>query len=269
MAARRESSETEFTAVVLAGVRPRGDVLASAHGVPRKALIPVAGTPMIVRVLRALRASRSVSRIAICGVDRDILLAGGVAASALDDILWLEAADQPSASVVAALERLGDDVAVLVTTADHPLLTAAIVDQFCDAALAARGDVAAAVVDAETVRAAYPDAVRTFYPLREAAYTGCNLFAFTGPGGRRAASAWSRVDRHRKSPWRVLGLLGPLVLLRFALRRLSLEDAAAVLSDRMAVRARIVRLTTPDAGIDVDKPSDVRLVERILAARSG
>jgi len=256
-----------FTAVVLAGIRPGGDPLAAARGVPRKALIPVGGTPMLVRVLAALRASPAVARIAICGVDRAMLEAGGIAAAELDGLLWLEAAAQPSASVVAALDHFGADDPLLVTTGDHPLLTAAIIDDFCATATARPADVVAAVVDADTVRAAYPDALRTFYPLRDAAYTGCNLFAFIGPGGRRAAEAWRQVDRHRKKPWRVVALLGPVVLLRFALRRLTLDQAAELLSQRMGVRARVVRLAAPEAGIDVDKVADVELVERILAAR--
>jgi GTP:adenosylcobinamide-phosphate guanylyltransferase len=261
------SPDACFTAVVLAGIRPSGDPLAAARGVPRKALIPVGGTPMIVRVLTALRASPWVARIAICGVDRATLEGGGIAAGDLSDVIWLEAADHPATSVVAALDQLGAVAPVLVTTGDHPLLTAAIVDEFCAAAQTSGGEVAAAVVDAATVRQAYPDALRTFYPLRDAAYTGCNLFAFFGAGGRRAAVLWREVDRYRKKPWRVVGLLGPVVLLRFALRRLSLDDVMEVLSDRMGVRARVVRMSAADAGIDVDKPADVELVERILAER--
>lgn len=261
------SPDARFTAVVLAGIRPSGDPLAAARGVPRKALIPVGGIPMIVRVLSALRASQRVARIAVCGADRTTLEAGGIAADVLSEITWLEAADHPATSVVAALDQLGGEGPVLVTTGDHPLLTAAIVDEFCAAAQASGGEVAAAVVAAATVREAYPDALRTFYPLRDAAYTGCNLFAFFGAGGRRAAEVWREVDRYRKRPWRVVGLLGPLVLLRFLLRRLSLDDVMEVLSDRMGVRARVVRMSAADAGIDVDKPADIELVERILAAR--
>lgn len=261
------TSESTFTAVVLAGARPGGDALAAACGLPRKALVPILGTPMIVRVLGALRESRWISRIAVCGSDRATLEAGGIASELLEGIEWLEAAEQPSASVAAALQVLGPDVPVLVTTADHALLTAAILDEFCAAATATSGDVAAAVVAAATVRAAYPEALRTFYPLRDGAYTGCNLFAFTGPGGRRAAEAWCQVDRLRKKPWRVVGLLGPTVLFRFALRRLTLDDVVQVLSARIGVRARVVRMTAADAGIDVDKPADVELVESILAAR--
>ncbi len=258
-----------FTAVVLAGIRAAGDPLAEAHGVPRKALIEIGGQLMLSRVLAALRASPSVGGIAICGADRATLEAGGLSAAELDGVRWLEAAAQPSTSVAAALESLGAERPVLVTTADHALLTASIVDEFCMSAAAVACDVAAAVVDAETVRAAYPEALRTFYPLRDGAFTGCNLFAFFGPGGVRAAEAWKDVDARRKQPWRVVALLGPLTLLRFALRRLTAQDAADILSRRLGIRIRIVRMTAPEAGIDVDKPADVTLVERILAARVG
>jgi GTP:adenosylcobinamide-phosphate guanylyltransferase len=96
--------------------------------VPRKALIRVAGTPMLARVLAALRSSRSVAGIAICGVDRGILEAGGIAAGALDEVVWLEAAAQPSDQRRRGPRTLGGERPVLVTTADHPLLTAEIVD---------------------------------------------------------------------------------------------------------------------------------------------
>lgn len=258
-----------FTAVVLAGIRASGDPLAAAHGVPRKALIEIGGKPMLARVLAALRASQSVDDIAICGADRATLEAGGLSAAELDGVRWLEAEAQPSTSVAAALETLGAERPVLVTTADHALLSAAIVDEFCTSAAAVPCDVAAAVVDAATVRAAYPEALRTFYPLRDGAYTGCNLFAFFGAGGVRAATAWRRVDRRRKQPWRVVALLGPFTLLRFALRRLTAQDAADILSRRLGIRIRVVRMAAPEAGIDVDKPADVALVGSILAARGG
>ncbi len=258
-----------FTALVLAGSRPGGDALAAAHGVPRKALIPIAGVPMLVRVLTALREARSVGRIYLCGIEPEQLAAAGIADPISEDAeAWLPAAAHPSESVVAALDRLGSDRPILVTTGDHALLSAEIVDAFCAAALAAGADVAAGVVEAETVRAAHPHARRTFYALRDGAYTGCNLFAFIGAAGRRAAVAWREVELHRKRPWRVIALLGPAMLVRFALGRLDLDGAVGSLSRRLGVEARAIRLAFAEAGIDVDKPDDVDLAGEILAARA-
>ena len=59
---------TPFTALVMAGSRP-GDPLALATGVAQKPLVPVAGVPMLMRVLGTLRAARWVDRLVICGLD--------------------------------------------------------------------------------------------------------------------------------------------------------------------------------------------------------
>ncbi len=258
-----------FTTLVLAGSRPGGDPLAMSVGLTRKALIPVCGVPMLSRVLRALRASPWVGDIFVCGLDDEALATcAEVAESGLTaQLTSLPAAANPSESVVAALDRLGFAKPLLVVTGDHALLTPAMLAEFCAKALAQPCDVVASVVDAERVRAAYPDALRTFYPFRDGAFTGCNLFAFRGPAGRKAAEAWLYVERHRKRPWRSIALLGPGILVRFLLRRLTLDGAAEALSRRLGIVAKIVRMTIPEAGIDVDKPTDLEMAEKILARR--
>ena len=61
-----ESSQL-FIAIVLAGVRPTGDPVAEAAGVPCKAFIPVGGKPMVLRVLDALEASPKIKTRILCG----------------------------------------------------------------------------------------------------------------------------------------------------------------------------------------------------------
>ena len=50
---------TGLTALLLAGRRPGVDPLAATRGETLKALIPVAGTPMVARVAATLLASES------------------------------------------------------------------------------------------------------------------------------------------------------------------------------------------------------------------
>jgi hypothetical protein len=61
--------------------------------------------------------------------------------------------------------------------------------------------------------------------------------------------------------------LGPATLVRFAARRLSLDDVVALVGERMEVRIAPVLLSNPEAGFDVDKPSHVAAVERTLKSR--
>ena len=59
------SLEKFFTTLVLAGRRGPTDPVAQAAGCSHKALVPIAGVPMLVRVLRELRAVPHVKQIAV------------------------------------------------------------------------------------------------------------------------------------------------------------------------------------------------------------
>jgi GTP:adenosylcobinamide-phosphate guanylyltransferase len=256
---------------VLAGRRGPGEPVAAAAGVSHKALVPVAGVPMLLRVVRSLRASRSVGRIVI-SID-DPSTVSGIAELASPEgssAVELHASlGSPSASVLDCFERLGTQAPLLVTTADHPLLTADMVDHFCAAAEASHADVAVAVVEAAVVRARFPEARRTFIPLRGERVTGANLFALRTPKAARAVAFWRRAERHRKQPWRLIAVFGLPALALFALRRLDLEAALGRASTVIGARIEGVRLPFPECAIDVDRLADLALAEQILAERGG
>jgi GTP:adenosylcobinamide-phosphate guanylyltransferase len=254
-----------FTALVLAGARSPDDPLARAAGVTFKALAPVAGRPMLARVLDTLAASAGIGRIAVCAPpDADI-----AALCAAADARIVPAAASPARSVAAALEALGEAAyPILVATADHPLLTPDMVGFFLYEAAAPGADVAVALAARGTIVREYPDAVRTFLRFRDEAYSGCNLFALTGPRAAAAVRFWQRVEAERKRPWRLVRAFGLYPLMLFALGRLTLDRAMEFASRRMGVTASAVRMPFAEAAIDVDKPADRALAERILAGRT-
>ncbi|AOG00115.1 hypothetical protein BSY18_2413 [Blastomonas sp. RAC04] len=58
---------------------------------------------------------------------------------------------------------------------------------------------------------------------------------------------------------------GPVLLIKILLRRLSLQSALAAAGERLGLDVRPVLLTDGRMGVDVDKPEDHALVERLLA----
>jgi hypothetical protein len=76
------------------------------------------------------------------------------------------------------------------------------------------------------------------------------------------------VEQDRKKGWRLVGLLGPLVLAGTFLRLLSIDNVLARLGRKLGLTIRAVRLSDPVAGVDVDKPADHTLVEEILSGRA-
>ncbi len=84
-----------------------------------------------------------------------------------------------------ALDEIADGLPLLITTADHPLLSAEIVEAFCAGARASGADLAAGLAAAEVVREAYPEAARTWLRFADGSYSGANLFALLTPAGSR------------------------------------------------------------------------------------
>ena len=259
-----------FDALVLAADRGPADPVARAAGVACKALAPVAGRPMVLRVLDALEASPSVGRVVLCGPPRDILDGAAELRGRLDPgrLDWIAPGPGPSASTAAGLTALGVERPVLVTTADHALLQPALVERFTAAVAARDLDAAVGLVDFAAVQRAWPEARRTVTRLRDGGYCGTNLFAFPGAAGRRLVEKWQSVEAQRKRPWRIIaGLLGPLGVLAYLTGSLSLEQALARLSRRLDLRLGAVLLDEPEAAVDVDTPEDLRLAEALLRRR--
>jgi GTP:adenosylcobinamide-phosphate guanylyltransferase len=258
-----------FTAIVLAADRAADDPVARAAGVPGKALALVGGRPMARRVLDALGAARAIGPRVLVGPRREVLDqdAGLAALVAAGEVDWLAPEPSPSLSAAAALARVPEATPVLLTTADHALLTPDIVEHFCAAAAAAGGDVVVGLAPAAQVTAAFPHSRRTILRLGREGYCGCNLFAFLTPGGRGAVDYWRRVERERKRPLRlVAGTLGWTAILSYAVGRLTLERALARISRRLGLRAGAVLLPFPEAAVDVDSVEDLQLVRTIVGS---
>jgi GTP:adenosylcobinamide-phosphate guanylyltransferase len=248
-----------YTAIVLAGSRPGKDALAERFGTDLKALIPIAGEPMVRRPVRALLASDQVAKVIVLSQAPDRI------AAALPNDARIECRESQGSIAETMLGLLGDPATawpLLVTTADHALLDSAMVDEFCGAAGGA--DIAIGVVERGALLRRLPDTVRTWVKFRGGAYTGANLFALRSPAVRPAIELWRSVEQDRKKAWRIVSLLGPSVMLTVALRLVSLDEVLVRLSVRLGLTVKAAQLSNALAGVDVDKPEDHALVEAIL-----
>lgn len=250
-----------FTAIVLAGSRPGRDAFAEDHGTDLKALIPVGGEPMVARPVRALLESANIGRVIVMAQAVDRLRA------VLPDDPRVEVRAS-QATIAATIIALIDEGKVawplLVTTADHALLDPATVDEFCAAAGA---DIAIGMVERGNLLRRLPATKRTWLKFRGGAFTGANLFALRSPAVRPGIELWRAVEQDRKKALKVVGLLGPVMLVAVALRLVSVDQVLARLGSRLGLSVKGVRLSNPLAGVDVDKPADHALAEAILAGK--
>lgn len=253
---------TRYQALVLAGVRPGGDSFADAHGVPAKALIPVAGVPMVRRPVRALLASEEIGAVTILTQRPELI------APALDADPRIAYAPS-GATIAATLDAILADPAtrfpLLVTTADHALLTPAMIAQFT--ADAADADLAIGLVERTPLMARLPDTKRTWIAMKGGAYSGANLFAFGSARAARAVALWREVEQDRKKGWKLLAALGLPGLLGIVRLR-TLPQVLEAMGRRLGLTIRAVEMADPVAAVDVDKPADLVLAERLLEERA-
>ena len=265
-----QGKATRFTAVVLAGDRAPGDAVAQAAGVPCKALSPVGGKPMVLRVLDALHSSGEIGDRILCGPPFEAIQTCKQlnAAIASGQIRWLKNEATPSLSAYRAMQSVPRQGSILLTTADHALLNSDIVDYFCERARETGCDLVLALAPRALVAAAYPERKNTVLKLRERRYCNCNLFAFMTPQARSAADWWRRVEDQRKKPLRVVGALGWIAVARYLLGRLTFDEGLERLSKSLGVRVGAVVMPFPEAAIDVDTVTDWDSVQAILTAKS-
>ena len=257
------------TALILAGARPGRDPVAEKAGVPFKILARVGGIPMVVRVLETLKASPLVGERILCGPSWEVVQNQSWLVERIESqqVGWTPPQPGPSLSVHSFLTKSPQDIPLLVTTADHALLSVEMVEEFLRQASETQMDVAVAMVSYAVVAQAYPQSKRTVIRFRGGGYCGCNMFLLCTEKARQLVEFWTQVEGERKRPLRLIRRLGFSNLLRYVLGRLTLSDALHELGQRMGLTIREVILPFPEAAVDVDTLEDLALVEEILAKR--
>ena len=234
-----------------------------------KSIVPLAGIPMIVRVIEAIEASNMAGEIRICGPARPTISE----CPALQNIInaqrveWVPPGDSPCNSVAACIDRISGTDPVFITTADHGLLSPDMIAYFLNESAITNADATVGLVDYQTIISAYPDSRRTRLKFQNGNYCGCNLFTMFNQSGKDLVSLWKQVEEHRKQPFRILNrLLGPIRTIFYILGKLTLEEALLSLEEKYSINTRAIILPYPTAGIDIDTVADLHLAESILSA---
>ncbi|MBI3910400.1 MAG: nucleotidyltransferase family protein [Armatimonadetes bacterium] len=229
--------------------------------IARKAQIPILGRPMVEWTVRGLRSCPQIGRIIVVG-DQSL---DTPALRELDATVIPERGDI-SENLRAGLQALPDARRVLVLSGDLPLLTrAALEDLFGNAPEA---DVVFPYVERADVLRDFPNRAWIFAPTPEGAFTGCSA-ALVRPDVLRDRWLWVEelLNARRRKPWQLAMMFGFSFTLKLCLRRLRVADVEQKLSSLLHLVGRGYRTRFNELALDVDKYSDIMLVERVLQQR--
>lgn len=231
-----------MNAVITAGGRIDGEYARRA-ATSVKALAQVRGRSMLDRVVEAAR-SAGCERIAVVG-GADV----AAACARLVDRVFDESSDGAE-NVLRALGAWPQDEPLLYLASDLPYASAAAIRDFVGRST--RDAVSMPICTHAAFCTRFPGAPPAGITLAGERIVNGGAFLLP-PGGASAVAAFaSRFFRARKSPLKMARLLGPAMLLRFALGRLSIGALEAYGTRAIGIGAQAVRDASPELAFDAD-----------------
>ena len=250
----------KIDAIVLAGSTNEGR-LRQCSPVENEALIPIGNRIMLDYVVAALLSAQEIEQIAIVGPKNQLeaLYASN------SRIILVDSGETVIDSFIAGVKVLAPQGHILIATGDIPLLSAEAVEAFLARCTDKEVDLYYPVVSKEANERLYPAVKRTYLHLKDGIYTGGNIFLFNPFKLDSCIDKGRELVSLRKSPLALSKLIGLIFIIKYLTRQLSLQEIERQFSRLLGLKGKAVILDYPEIGIDVDKPSDLELVRRVLA----
>jgi GTP:adenosylcobinamide-phosphate guanylyltransferase len=249
-----------YDAIILAGGK-NTDALERMTEEKYEALSNIAGKPMVSFVAAALANSKNIGRILIIGPKQEL-----EKISFSERISILEGGATLLETIQLGVAALGHTHKTLVATSDIPLITTAAVDHFIAECTEKTADLYYPIVSKEIHNRRFLNNKRTFVELKEGTFTGGNIFMVNPEIIPRCLEFSRAVIDKRKSPFALCCLLGWGIVWRLLCRSLTLAALEKRVSEVLGITGKVIKTPYPEIGIDVDKPSDLELVQILLRA---
>jgi CTP:molybdopterin cytidylyltransferase MocA len=255
-----------IAAVVTAGWnQKKDDPLTKFVQEGSKAMIPIAGKPMIGHVVDALTASRYIKHLVIVALNAKWGIKSPFQVEYLPDSGDL--VNNALSGIRYALEAYSAD-AVLVCSSDIPTITSDIVDAFIADCLDTEHDVYYSIIERSIMENRFPQSRRSYIHLRDGDFAGGDISFFRPSVHFNHQALMQKLAQARKSPLRQASMLGPAVFFKLLIHRLSIAEAEKRVHQLFRVKARAVPCPYAEIGMDVDKPFQLEIVRAELEIRA-
>ena len=254
-------------AIVTAGGTPKpGDPLYPLTQGQPKALLDIAGKPMLQWILDALSGAATIRRVVVVG-----LAEAHPQLECRKTLAFVPDHGSMLANIVAGTQWvLGQDasaVRVLAVSSDIPTITSAIVDWNVETSLQTDHDAYYSVIRQADMERRFPGSKRSYFRLKEGPFTAGDMNMFATRVVQHIPPQMQVLIEARKNVFKQAGVIGYGFLLRFALGQASLELTAQTVGERLGLTGRALICPHAEAGMDVDKPAQYELVKRDLETR--
>ena len=254
------------------------DAIVTAGGIPQpdeplyeytqgsaKALLDVAGKPMVQWVLDALSQSKKIEHIVLIGLEGD----SGVTCTKPMNYMANQGAmiENIRSGVKRVLELNPAAHHILIVSSDIPTITGEMVDWVVDKALETDDDVYYNVITRQVMESRFPGSKRSYTRLKDIELCGGDMNVIRAMTAATNEELWKRIIAARKNVFKQAALVGYDTLLLLLLRQVTLDGAIQHVCKRLNIKGRAIICPYAEVGMDVDKPHQLELLRSDLLSR--
>ena len=247
------------------------DAIVTAGGIPlpedplypytngdSKAMVDVAGKPMIQWVLDALGDAKHIDKVIVIG------LSPKTGVTCKKPLHYVSNQGRMLANIVAgvnkSLEIDPKTEYVLVASSDIPGINAEMVDWLIETCMETREDIYYGVVPRQVMETRYPGSNRTYTKLKDIQLCGADMHITHVSMATEHLDMWEELIGNRKSPLKQAATIGFGTLLKVATRSITLDDLVVTITKRLGITGRPILWEHAEPGMDVDKPHQLEIL---------
>jgi CTP:molybdopterin cytidylyltransferase MocA len=223
---------------------------AKVVGTEYKALILIDGKTVLGRTIEALQTTGIIRNTIVIGPDEVLLSDDGQKAT-----YKLPPGETGPDNIFRGLEQLLKEPEppekVLIVTTDLPFLSPAAILDFVNRCPNDR-DICVPLIRERDFMERYPGIGATFVKLKDDAWTTGNVFMMDVKALQKAKPHIERVFENRKSKAGMARLLGPVFLLKYLTKRLTLVDIEAKILTMLGCSGAAITKSDPALHFDID-----------------
>jgi len=227
-----------------------------------KALVDVAGKPMIQWVLDALNVAQQVDAIILIGLSAK---SGLVSAKPTH---YVPNQGRMLANIVAgvskALELNRKTEYVLIVSSDIPTLKGEMVDWLVSRCMETKDDLYYGVCPRDVMEARFPNSRRTYTHLKDIELCGSDINVTHIRMATEHLDLWEQLIGNRKSPMRQASLVGLSTFWQVFTHSVTLDDLVKNVCSRLGIKGRAIIWDRAEPCMDVDKPHQLELLRADL-----
>ena len=251
-------------AIILAGGIPLPeDPLYSYSKGDAKALIDVAGKPMIQWVVDALSAAKHVDNVIIVGLSPKNKL------KSKKPLHYISNQGRMLSNIVAgvnkSLELDKKSEYVMIVSTDIPALKPEMVDWLVDTCMETKDDLYYGVCTSKVMEKRFRGSKRTYTKLKDIELCGADINISHVRMATEHLDMWESLIGSRKSPLKQAGTIGLGLLWKVFTRSITLDELAIRISERIGIKGRAIIWDHAEPCMDVDKPHQLELLRKDLA----